>query len=69
MRCVVVNGASLKAETRCARCGSRIAESYIREIGNRLFYCDYECFGIAVQSSVQALAERPPMLSAWTRSS
>jgi len=69
MRCILVNGANLKADTFCAHCGNQVGESYVREIGTRLIYCDYHCYGIALKTSVSALEYRLPSLGAWTRSS
>jgi hypothetical protein len=70
MRCVVVNGAKLKANATCAHCGSKIGNGYIRELDTRLIYCDYRCYSIALEASVVAVtAYRPPAISAGTRSS
>jgi hypothetical protein len=69
MRCVVVNGAKLKAETQCANCGCKIGNGYVREIRTHCIYCDFRCYSAAVQPSLEALTYRMPTLSAWTRSS
>ena len=69
MRCIIVNDAYLKAEAFCAHCGNRIGESYVREIGSRLTYCDYRCYGVALKSSTAALGCRALALGASTRSS
>jgi hypothetical protein len=70
MRCIIVNGAILKAETCCTHCGSKIGDRYIREIGSRLIYCDYRCYGIAFKSSVAAIGFLAPSSPrAWTRGS
>jgi hypothetical protein len=68
MRCVMVNGAKLKAETYCAHCSNRIGETYVREIGSRLIYCDYLCYSLAVESSARALAYFAPSAGASRRS-
>lgn len=69
MRCVIVNGAQLKADAVCAHCGNRIGEGYIREIGGRrAIYCDFRCYSIAAETSFAAPDYRSP-LTAWTRSS
>ncbi len=52
MRCIVVNGAQLKAEAVCAHCGKKIADGYVREFGSRLVYCDYRCYGVAAKTSI-----------------
>jgi hypothetical protein len=69
MRCVVVNGAHLKAETSCAHCGDKIGQSYVREIGSRLIYCDFQCYRAAVENALAVLSSRVPALGAWTRRS
>lgn len=69
MQCIIVNGANLKAEASCARCGNKISDRYIREIGSRLTYCDYRCYSVAFKTSVAALGYRAPSPSAWSRSS
>jgi hypothetical protein len=68
MRCIVVNGANLKSEASCAHCRRKIKDSYVREIGSRVIYCDFACYSIAVETSIVALGYRSA-LSAWTRSS
>ena len=69
MRCVIVTGAKLKAETACAHCGNKIAASYVREMGYRRIYCDYHCYAAAVETSVTTLAYRAPAFGAWIRGS
>jgi hypothetical protein len=58
MRCVVVTGARLKANTLCAYCANKIEEGYIREIGSRRIYCDYRCYCVAAETAVVALSAR-----------
>lgn len=67
MHCVLVNKAKLKAPTLCAHCGKEISESYVREVGSRLIYCDFRCYSVAVQTSIEVLGYGTPALSAWTR--
>ena len=69
MRCVIVNGAKLKAEAFCAHCGNKIDESYLREVGSRLMYCDYRCYSVSIESSILALGRRTPALNVGMRSS
>lgn len=69
MRCVVVNGARLKAEAQCANCGCEISEGYVREIRTHRVYCDFRCYSATVQTSPEALTYRTPALSAWRRNS
>ncbi len=58
MRCIIVNGANLKAGDCCAHCGNNIGESYIREIGTRQIYCDYRCYSGEVELPIIALGYR-----------
>jgi hypothetical protein len=69
MRCVLVNGARLKAPVSCAHCANKISASYVREIGTRIVYCDFGCYNAAVEISISMLNYRTPMLSAWTKRS
>ncbi len=65
MRCVIVNGARLKAQAFCAHCGDAIGDSYIREIGTRVVYCDFHCYSVAIETSVVTRGYYPPALGAW----
>lgn len=69
MRCIMVNGAKLKAETLCARCGGQIGDGYVREIGSRLIYCDFHCYSTAAETSFPMRDPRQPTINAWTRTS
>ena len=69
MRCVVVNGARLKAETQCANCCCKISDGYVREIRSHRIYCDFQCYSAAVQIRLEAFAYRMPALSTWKKSS
>jgi hypothetical protein len=69
MRCVVVNGAKLKAETQCANCGRKISDGYVREIRTDRIYCDFRCYSASVQTSLELLSSRTPTLGAWRQSS
>lgn len=69
MRCVMVNGAKLKAQAFCAHCNDEIGDSYIREIGTRSVYCDFDCYRVALESSVATRGYYRPAFGTWTRSS
>jgi hypothetical protein len=62
MRCVIVNGARPKAETKCAHCGNTIGEGYIREIRSRSLYCDFACYSVAIEPSLHTFGFRSSML-------
>lgn len=69
MRCVVVNGARLKAAATCAHCGNQVDASYVREVSTRIVYCDFRCYCAAVETSLRALGYRAPTPSVSTRRS
>jgi hypothetical protein len=69
MRCVIVNGAQLKAETACAQCCRKVGEGYVRDMRNRKVYCDYTCYAVAAGNPVRVPDQRVPLLNAWKRSS
>jgi hypothetical protein len=69
MRCVIVNGAILKADTACAYCRNKIGESYTRAIGSRLVYCGYGCYAMADKASMPPPGYRASERGVWTRSS
>ena len=67
MRCIIVNGANLKAGAYCANCRNKIGNSYIREIGTRLLYCDFRCYCDAAEMPAAGLdPRRAGLLSAGT---
>lgn len=69
MRCVLVNGARLKAPALCAHCGNKISANYVREIGTRIVYCDFRCYSVAIETSVRMVGHCAPAASAWSRRS
>jgi hypothetical protein len=52
MRCIIVNGASLKTDAVCARCHGKIGATYIRNIATRTRYCGYGCYSSAVNEPI-----------------
>jgi hypothetical protein len=58
MRCILVNGATLKADARCHHCRKRIGASYVRELANRRIYCDRDCYCNAVGAPLVFLQYR-----------
>jgi hypothetical protein len=69
MRCVIVNGAKLKARASCAHCGQAIRDSYIREMRSRLIYCDFHCYSVWRETSVLTRGYSLPALGAGIRTS
>ena len=43
MKFVLVNGRIPSPQTYCVLCCEPIGESYLREIGTHLPYCDHDC--------------------------
>ncbi|MGA2944327.1 MAG: hypothetical protein ABSE50_20070 [Xanthobacteraceae bacterium] len=66
MRCILVSDANLKSDTRCTYCIKRIGDSYAREIGSQLIYCDYDCCQFAVETPVITLNARATSMRTWT---
>jgi len=54
MKFVLVNGRTPRPQCLCASCREPIAESYLRELTTRLFYCDHDCY-----SALRNVAVRP----------
>jgi hypothetical protein len=43
LRFVLVNNRMPRAKTECALCGTKIEQSYLRELHSGLLYCDPQC--------------------------
>jgi hypothetical protein len=57
MNFILVNGRTPRAKFFCALCGESIRESYLREIGTQLCYCDHVCYAGHCSSAVMALVK------------
>jgi hypothetical protein len=66
MRCILVSDANLKSDTRCTYCGKKIGDSYAREIGSRIIYCDYDCYRRAVETPAVTLNAHVTSANTWT---
>ena len=44
MKLILVNGRTPIRTTFCLQCCEKINRNYVREIGTRLPYCDYQCY-------------------------
>jgi hypothetical protein len=44
MKFILVNNRTPRAESFCALCREPIAESYLRDLAERLCYCDHACY-------------------------
>lgn len=69
MRCVIVNGAQLKAETACMCCSRKIGEGYVRDMRDRKIYCDFTCYAVAAGNPIKLPERRLPIVNAWKRGS
>lgn len=69
MRCVIVNGARLKADVSCACCGRPIGEGYVRDMRNRLIYCDFTCYRVAAGMPLVTFEQRATAPNGWMRRS
>jgi hypothetical protein len=43
MNFILVNGRTPVRGALCAMCGKSIGDSYLRELGTHLYYCDQNC--------------------------
>lgn len=43
MNFILVNGRTPCRSSLCAMCGKSIGNSYLREMGTQLYYCDQNC--------------------------
>ena len=44
MNFILVNGRMPRRNSSCALCGESIRNSYLREMGTHLYYCDHNCY-------------------------
>ena len=69
MRCVIVNGAKLKAEVSCAHCGRAIEDGYVRDMRSRKIYCDFDCYRVAAGVPLVTFERRAATPNGWMRRS
>ena len=50
--CILVNDAKLKTGACCTQCGKAIGENYVRKLGNKVLYCDLNCYRCATEMPV-----------------
>jgi hypothetical protein len=55
MKFVLVNGRIPCPQTYCVLCCEPIGESYLREIGTHLPYCDHDCYAAHCNSAIRRL--------------
>jgi hypothetical protein len=69
MEFVLVNGRTPRPQAFCVLCCEPIGESYLREIGTRLSYCNQNCYVDHCTDSVLALENpRPEDIPYYRRS-
>jgi hypothetical protein len=44
MKFILVSGRTPSRSSGCALCGKSISNSYLRETGTQLYYCDHSCY-------------------------
>jgi hypothetical protein len=44
VRFIVVNGRTPRSRRSCVMCDQPAGESYLRELGTQLVYCDHDCY-------------------------
>ena len=67
MRCVIVNGAKLKADVSCAYCGRTIGEGYVRDMRSRQIFCGFDCYRVAVGVPLMSFERRATAPNGWMR--
>ena len=55
MKFMLVNGRILRSHSYCAMCRNGIGESYLRELGTGLSYCNHDCYLGNIKLPVLAL--------------
>jgi hypothetical protein len=55
MRFVLVNGRTPRTQSLCTLCCEPIEESYLRDIGTQLPYCNHKCYVDNCKAPVLAL--------------
>jgi hypothetical protein len=69
MEFVLVNGRTPRAQSFCVLCCEPIGDSYLREIGTRLSYCNHNCYVDHCADSALALEKpRPEGIPRYRRS-
>jgi hypothetical protein len=58
LRFICVNDRTPRANPHCAACCTKIAGSYVREIGTRFCYCSRHCFAGHVQLAQLVIEHR-----------
>jgi hypothetical protein len=58
MKFVLVDGRTPRPHSLCALCCEPIGESYLRELGTRLSYCDQSCYLGHCKMAVQTLKKQ-----------
>ncbi len=66
MEFVLVNGRTPRPQSFCVLCCEPIGESYLREIGTRLSYCNHNCYVDHCTDSVLALENRAGIVNSQT---
>ena len=54
---ILVNDGNLKTRAYCAKCGTKIGQCYVREIGSRSVFCDFSCYCCAEAKSASCLGD------------
>lgn len=65
MEFVLVNGRTPRPQSSCVLCCEPIGDSYLREIGTRLSYCNHDCYVDHCSDAVLALENRAQGI-VWT---
>ena len=66
MEFVLVNGRIPRPQSFCVLCCEPIGESYLREIGTRLCYCNHDCYLDHCTDSVLSRKSCPGIVNSQT---
>jgi hypothetical protein len=55
VRFILVHGRTPRSRSLCVMCDQPVGMNYLREVGTRLIYCDYDCYAAHCESAVLLL--------------
>ena len=63
---ILVNDAKLKTGACCKQCGKAIGENYVRKLGNKCLYCDFNCYRCATEMPELSFESRVRLANSGT---
>jgi len=65
MNFILVNGRTPFRNSTCALCGEPIGNSYLRETGTHLYYCDHRCYTDHCKRVMDLVPHKKTVLAAF----